>query len=420
MAIMLEVLCRLKIIVNQDKSIIYILFFSTISGVFSIIFGILLAEEGSYNEQTLFFHRWLGVATTILSFIGWWSKNNFKKNIFTLTLIFLGISLVLTGHLGGTLTHGPNYLKILNYRKSDTTLNNIPGNLDSIIVYKNIIQPIFKTNCYQCHNSQKTNGGFDLTLLERKNNTNIINPTSKKNILENKIFLRTTLPKSHEKFMPKDGEQLTFGEISLIRWWIEDGSKLNKMLKDYKITEDIKFILKRDYKINYIKQSFIESLKVDSVNAEKLDSLNSLGWEISSLSQKNNLLEVSVFNGYQIQPNQLNELLEIKDNITWLNLGNQNLTDDDLYLISKFKNLTRLRIENNSISDLGIEYLIALPNLLSLNVINTSITDKSINHIKNLNSLQKIFIWKTNISQSAIEELKSIQVKLTIVGDELL
>ena len=67
MAIMLEVLCRLKIIVNQDKSIIYILFFSTISGVFSIIFGILLAEEGSYNEQTLFFHRWLGVATTILS-----------------------------------------------------------------------------------------------------------------------------------------------------------------------------------------------------------------------------------------------------------------------------------------------------------------------------------------------------------------
>ena len=63
---------------------------------------------------------------------------------------------MLTGHLGGTLTHGPNYLKILNY-KSDTTLNNIPGNLDSIIVYKNIIQPIFKTNCYQCHNSQKTN-----------------------------------------------------------------------------------------------------------------------------------------------------------------------------------------------------------------------------------------------------------------------
>ena len=45
--------------------------------------------------------------------------------------------------------------------------------------------------------------------------------------------------------MPKDGEQLTFGEISLIRWWIEDGSKLNKMLKDYKITEDIKFILKK-------------------------------------------------------------------------------------------------------------------------------------------------------------------------------
>ena len=97
---------------------------------------------------------------------------------------------------------------------------------------------------------------FDLTLLERKNNINIINPTSKKNILENKIFSRTTLPKSHEKFMPKDGEQLTFGEISLIRWWIEDGSKLNKMLKDYKITEDIKFILKEIIKLTSIKQSY--------------------------------------------------------------------------------------------------------------------------------------------------------------------
>ena len=414
MAIILEVLSRKEIISGQEKSIVYILFFGTLSGLFSIIFGWLLANVNSYDDQILFFHRWLGIITTVLSAIAWWSKDNLKVKIYNFTLAGLGISLLVTGHLGGTLTHGPDYLSQVFINENNDMTSQIPSQPDSIIVYQHLIQPIFKAKCYDCHNSKKSDGSLDLTNLEYLSNGGRDNHIIKQNVLDSEIFLRTTLPQSHKKFMPKKGEQLTFGEISLLIWWIQNGANLNGELMEYDIPEEIKYILIRDYNLNPVKRPFIEKIKINPLSLERLNSLNSLGWEIAPLAQNNHLLEVSVAEGHALDNGQIAELYEIKDYVTWLNLGNQGIRDDDLTVISNFSNLTRLRIENNYVSDAGVKHLVNLQNLVSLNIYNNPITDDCLDHVEQLQNLKKIFLWKTNITSEGIDRINQNRSDIVI------
>ena len=214
--------------------------------------------------------------------------------------------------------------------------------------------------------------------------------------------------------MPKKGDQLTFGEISLLKWWIQNGADLNSELMGYDITKEIKYILIRDYNLNPVKRSFIETIKINPLPLKKLNSLKSSGWEITPLAQNNHLLEVSVAEGHAIDNEQIAELSEIKDHITWLNLGNQGIRNDDLTFISNFSNLTRLRIENNYVSDEGVKHLVNLHNLVSLNIYNNPITDNSLEHIEQLQNLKKLFLWKTNITSTGIDRINQTRSDIVI------
>mgnify|MGYP000271214917 CR=1 FL=1 len=84
-----------------------------ISAFFAILFGYFLSLSGDYNADTVFWHKWSGIALLIFS-IGCYyiSKKQitipFKGNGILLALII--ITVFYTGHLGGNLTHGSTYL----------------------------------------------------------------------------------------------------------------------------------------------------------------------------------------------------------------------------------------------------------------------------------------------------------------------
>jgi len=419
MAIILEILSKKRIINGQEHSIVYTLFFGTLTGIFSVIFGWILAETSAYNNQILLLHRWFGIITTILSAIAWWGKNNSKTKIYNFVLIWLGISLLVTGHLGGTLTHGQGYLNFAAINKNKGSTEELPSQPDSIIVYEHLIKPIFQSKCYNCHNDQINNGGLDLTNLEYLKDGLTSKHNSNNDFLDSEIFFRITLPQFHEKFMPKNGEQLTYGEISLIKWWIGNGADLYGELMKYDISAEMKYILMRDYNLNLVERPFVEKFKIDSISSVKLNSLRTMGWEINPLAQNNNFLDISIAEGYKIKSGQIAELNEIKDNITWLNLANQGIKDIDLTIVSKFHNLTRLRIENNNISDKGVKHLVHLKNLISLNIYNNPISDNSLEYFEQLQNLKKIFIWKTNITSIGIEKLKFARSDLHIIAGNL-
>ena len=109
------VLSSLKIERNTtfDRILRLIWLLSFISALFSALMGWLLAQNGHYIQEALSLHQWTGIALVFFSALGWifnlkvFNIKTFLKKINNgLIVIFLFI----VGHLGGTLTHGDNYL----------------------------------------------------------------------------------------------------------------------------------------------------------------------------------------------------------------------------------------------------------------------------------------------------------------------
>lgn len=94
----------------------WMLVISSLSAVFAITAGWMLAEQEGYKPATVFLHRWLGVATAVVSWVGWglleWAERTGSRRLrwAARVLILLGAVLVsVTGHTGGELVYGAGY-----------------------------------------------------------------------------------------------------------------------------------------------------------------------------------------------------------------------------------------------------------------------------------------------------------------------
>ena len=95
---------------------------------------------------------WLGISTTI--FIGvllWMHKTSTYLKYFDGTFLITIILLSVTGHFGGQITHGTDYLKIPDFSESSVEIS-----ADSINVFSSVVMPILENKCVKCHNQINT------------------------------------------------------------------------------------------------------------------------------------------------------------------------------------------------------------------------------------------------------------------------
>src|SRR5262245_54086849 len=85
------------------------LFWGMITAILSAITGYLLSQSGDYDEAVVSTHKWFGIATAFVSIIAYlfnrW-ENAFAKWV----ILVMCIGIIITGHFGGILTHGDDYL----------------------------------------------------------------------------------------------------------------------------------------------------------------------------------------------------------------------------------------------------------------------------------------------------------------------
>lgn len=412
-----------------NPAISFTLFWGGISSLGAIIIGWLLSLQGGYDENTLFWHKWLGILLTVLSFFAWLLKTNkirFQKSVF---FIILGIVIVLvgvTGHLGGNLTHGdtyliqyaPNFIKNIAGLEIKTN-NDLYANMhpDSIQVFPYLIQPILDKKCTSCHNSNKLEGGLLLTnykeIFKGGDNGTIVNT---KTPFKSEWLNRVTLPKEHKKFMPPRGNPMTYGEIQIIEWWMRNGAdSISKFNFSMELDEELINTLLRDYNLDYNPKAHYEKVKVDSLPMSAISEIAKNNFTIDVMGETSNMVSVT-YQGDSIKISQIEKLLLAKNQITWLDLSNCNLTDEMLDFIKDFTNLTRLNIHSNPLTDGSIHYIENFKHLTSLNMYNTDITDVSLKKLVMLPSLTKIFIWKTDITNQEMQDISDKYSHIEIVA----
>ncbi|MFC3879124.1 c-type cytochrome domain-containing protein [Algoriphagus namhaensis] len=428
------------------KALPLTLFLGVLSAIASVVLGLFLAEEGGYPEDSLFWHRLMGIVVAVLSvaalllILGFFNKKKkvhslasrlqigeMEKGILekksSLAILFSAIivCISITGHLGGNLTHGEDYLfayapepiqELFSSGEEQNALS-FPEDSDSTLLFEHILGPVINQKCASCHNSEVQKGGLMVTSLEELIEGGESGPALSEGSPESsELFKRVTMDPKSRKYMPPKGAGLSYGEITLLNYWIKNGMGGDLAVTDEEIPEEIQSILASDFGLSTKRKAHYEKIKVEKVPEETLAGLKSEGFRISTLSEENNFLEV-VATGKLTKEN-LDALLEISEQITWLDLGNSGIEDSWLSVLSDFPNLTRLVLDNNQIGDQVSKALANLDHLESINLYNTSVGDSTLEVIAQIKSLRTAYLWNTKVSKDLVAKFNESNPKLKI------
>lgn len=407
---------------NMDAAILFSLKLGAASTFIAAGMGWLLANEGGYNENHLFWHRWLGIGVGVLSIIALAIKSeilNISSGIYKFSLLAMVGLLMATGHLGGNMTHGASYLtEHLPFGNTKEVVEKKAfNNPDSVFVYQDLIQPMFQKRCYECHNQDKDNGGLQMQTVELLSKGGDGGPVLVGGkAIDSELFKRITKDPTSKKFMPTGGKtHLGFDEVKLVGWWIDQGADFDTPISEMSIPKDVKYLLENKWQVSLTKKSYVETANVAPVEVRVMENLQALGFSGSPLANGNNFLDIRYNKlGETPSDSDLEALAQAKEQITWLNLANQQITDEMLGIIGTFSNLTRLQIQQNPISDKGIAALVNLKNLESLNLYGTEVTDAALSTIEQLPNLEKLFLWQSKVTPEGVESLQSKLPKLKV------
>ena len=192
----------------------------------SVICGWLLAANGGYDANALFWHRWLGTGVAVATILLWVIRQRGWMTAYRRSLFATLVLLTIASHFGGSLTHGSDYLAWPKTRSPEAT----PQTEEQLLAqpaYVTVIHPIFERYCVSCHGADKSKGGLRMDtvahLTKGGDSGSPLDPPGAESSLLGK---RLNLPVDDEDHMPPDGKpQLSAAQLTVIKWWLDSGAK---------------------------------------------------------------------------------------------------------------------------------------------------------------------------------------------------
>jgi len=391
------------------------LFWGMISAVASCISGYILSDSGDYDAALVSRHQWLGISVAVVSLVLYilYRFSIGEKTARWATLILV-ILISITGHLGGSLTHGSDYLTE-GFNKTEQKGPAIKpiANVPEAVLYTDAIQPLLQARCYSCHGPNKKKGKLRLDTQEFI----LLGGEDGKAVVpgkpgEGEMIKRLMMPLNNKDHMPPlEKPQLTKNEIELLNWWISTGADVNKKIKDLPQTDKIKPVLdalQTGSSANDNPEADIPQEPVQKADDDAITRLKKAGVILVPVAQNSNYVSAS-FVSVTAGADTLLKLLEpIQKQLVWLNLGNCNITDTGMLVISKLGSLTRLHLNNTEISDSGVAKLRTSVNLHYINLVHTRVTSKGIAELKGLKGLRSVYLYQSAVDKTEWPSLQKL------------
>ena len=430
----------------KASTISFILFWSAIGATFSCLAGYLLSLGGGYEVGLLEEHKWQGIWVAVAAWVAWIARSDLFINkipfaglLYLPALIVGSFFTMIAGHHGGSLTHGDGYLTqetpepirgwLGMEPKAEKGSNEIKpiADVNNAMVFQDVVDPILKARCMQCHNANKSKGDLrmdQVELLKKGGENGPIWVVGKGQ--ESDMIKRCMLPMEDEDHMPPKGKtQLTGGQIALLSWWIDQGTPFDKKVAELKTPEEIKPILAALSSKNVSEglslagnnqkpESPVFSLTVPAPDAKAVDALKNIGLLVMPIAGESHLLEINAINAGSLTDTQIALLEPLKEQIIWLKLGDTKITDAAAATIAKLKNLQKLHLENTAITDATLLQIKALPYLEYLNLVNTAVTDVGIKALASTKTLQNLHVWQSKVTEAGVAVLKKSNTNLEV------
>ena len=376
----------------------------------SCITGFILSKSGDYDATTVTVHQWLAISLTIVAFILYaMVRGRAFGNLARVISVLVLALLILTGHWGGTLTHGPGYLTAgIDDAPIAPQLAAVPD-IGNANVYTALVEPVLHDNCYRCHSGGHIKGGLDLSKATawRGKDGLAIQPG---NAAASELIKRLLLPLEDEHHMsPKDKPQPTKAEIALLRWWIDAGAPRDKRVADLRADSAMTTVLTA-FKNGTaaptgstgpanIADSAYPKETVFPAKQSAIKRLEAAGALVLPIAQGSNYLEVSFPN----DTGRLDALADIREQLVSLKCSFLPIGDNDLKSIAGCTHLVRLWLDHTNIKN--INSLQPLINLRYLNLTATAVSD--LTPLKTLPQLKELYLYQTHVARNDWSVLQS-------------
>lgn len=379
-----------------------------ISAVVSCITGYLLSLSGDYDEDTVSLHMWMGIGVAFVSGVLYYAR---IKNTTQRTANLMGgglfLLIMITGHLGGTLTHGEGYLtSALVSNNADSLTQKKIADIQQALVYADLVQPLLQAKCYSCHSSKKQKGKLRLDkpdLIMKGGEDGVIIAPGK--VDDSRLIKYILLPKENDKHMPpKEKPQLTKDDVALLQWWVAQGASFDKKVNQLTQSEAIKPVL-QDIQNNAASSvetvdaaSLVLQKEVPPADEKTMAALKARGILVLQVSKTSNFVDVSFGNDTTITDKDFLLLQPLQQQVFSIKANHTAITDSSLKIVGQFTNLVHLNMAHTRITDNGLPALAVLPNLQTLNLVATGVTANGILPLQKIKTLKAVYLYQTNIT----------------------
>ncbi len=205
-----------------------------VTALVTVALGYMHFAEGGFTGSSALQHRNFGTAVALIALVVALLRvssfaANYKPLFFPASILLLFL-VSITGHFGGNLTHGSEFL--VEY--APQPLRSLAGlaprrtvtSVSTADPFEDVVGPMLEDRCSSCHNADKQESDLNLTTYEAAmrggESGRVIVPG---NAELSELMRRISLDSDDEEFMPAEGKTpLTERQVAIIRWWIGAGA----------------------------------------------------------------------------------------------------------------------------------------------------------------------------------------------------
>ena len=411
-ALLLQLMARQEKFAAFRSAIPIVLLAGFIAAVLSCITGFLLFRNGDYDDTLVSAHMWLAFALTFVTFalyarVRWGTTERLFDRNGNMIGILLFLLIMVVGHLGGSLTHGEDYLT--------SSFNNTPpppafrpiADVQQASAYEDIVKPILESRCNNCHGARRQKGGLRLD-----NPEGIAKGGKDGGVLvagkadSSELIKRILIPENEEHHMPpRDRPQLSSQEQQLLTWWVDQGADYRKMVRDLPQPEKIRPALVAlqhrtapgaGASADAIKE-IVPETAVGAADEKAITALRDAGVMVMPMAQNSNYVYVDF--ARRPAASLIPLLLPLKKQLIQVDLSGTGVGDSSMEVLKqcvalRVVNLRGTRITNNALSALA-----ALPELRVLNLVETNVTAQGLMAVKPPAHLHALYLYHTRVER---------------------
>lgn len=388
------------------------------SAILACFTGYLQYLGEGYAFDTVKLHLWSGIITALFSFLMYARLKKLKlvhflTKIPVVTLSILTLALIsFTGHQGGNITHGADYLveplpnnikEALGFETfEEKKIVLTETNWENALLYDDVIKPILNNSCVSCHNPKKIKGGLllhnEVGILEGGENGSIL---IAEDATKSDLFVRMNLPLEDEAHMPPEGKkQPSKEEIRLVGAWINAGHPFEGTVQESGLEKELFTSFFPNEQTYDYPQIEIPAATLDSILLVKRT-----GVHVDPISKSTTFLRVSCLNKPSFADADFETLLPIANNIAILDLGNTQITDTIFEKLIQLPHLTVLKMDHTSISGKDIALLKTLQHLKSINLTGSNFEQEYLNDFADFTNLKQLYLYKTKVNPNTTSTL---------------